>query len=91
MKAPVDELLATEIVGHVAVVVTEVVAAADGLARWASLGNPVAGNVRSPGAGRDSASSKRDGCGVRSLDVFHGATKPKKEQGDASGARNWSE
>ncbi|MDW9225702.1 hypothetical protein C7S15_0236 [Burkholderia cepacia] len=39
---------------------------------WASLGNPVAGNVRS-------------------LDVFHGATKPKKEQGDASGARNWSE
>lgn len=33
MKAPVDELLATEIAGHVAVVVTEVVAAADGLAR----------------------------------------------------------
>ncbi|CAM2162750.1 hypothetical protein BC2230_110187 [Burkholderia cepacia] len=28
---------------------------------------------------------------ARSLDVFHGATKPKKEQGDASGARNWSE
>ncbi|MCA7905123.1 hypothetical protein [Burkholderia cepacia] len=33
MKAPVDEMLATEIAGHVAVVVTKVVAAADGLAR----------------------------------------------------------
>lgn len=33
MKAPVDEMLATEIAGHVAVVVTKVVAAADGLTR----------------------------------------------------------
>lgn len=29
MKAPVDEMLATEIAGHVAVVVIEVVTAAD--------------------------------------------------------------
>lgn len=33
MKAPVDEMLVTEIAGRVAVVVTEVVAVADGLAR----------------------------------------------------------
>ncbi|WP_081332227.1 hypothetical protein [Burkholderia cepacia] len=33
MKAPVDEMLVTEIAGHVAIVVTEVVAVADGLAR----------------------------------------------------------
>ncbi|WP_257248864.1 hypothetical protein [Burkholderia cepacia] len=33
MKASVDELLVTEIAGRVAVVVTEVVAVADGLAR----------------------------------------------------------
>ncbi|WP_176114528.1 hypothetical protein [Burkholderia cepacia] len=52
---------------------------------WASLGNPVAGN------GPGQYVIERDGFGVRSLDVFHGATKPKKEQGDASGARNWSE
>lgn len=91
MKAPGDEMLATEIAGHAAVVVTEVVAAADGLARLGFARQSGRGNVRSPGAGRDSASSKRDECGVRSLDVFHGATKPKKEQGDASGARNWSE
>ncbi|RQS26431.1 hypothetical protein DIE03_23280 [Burkholderia sp. Bp8992] len=33
MNAPVDELLVTEIAGHVAVVVTDVVAVADGLIR----------------------------------------------------------
>ncbi|MCA8493342.1 hypothetical protein [Burkholderia arboris] len=33
MKAPVDEMLVTDIAGHVAVVVTDVSAAADGLIR----------------------------------------------------------
>lgn len=40
MKAPVDEMLVTEIAGRVAVVVTEVVAVADGLARLSFARQP---------------------------------------------------
>ncbi|HDR9769831.1 TPA: hypothetical protein QDC27_005308 [Burkholderia cepacia ATCC 25416] len=40
MKAPVDEMLVTEIAGRVAVVMTEVVAVADGLARLSFARQP---------------------------------------------------
>ncbi|WP_310634525.1 hypothetical protein [Burkholderia cenocepacia] len=47
MKAPVNEMLVTDIAGRVAVVVTELTAAADVLKQLASLDNPIAGNARS--------------------------------------------